>query len=411
MFPGGLEIGDRELEAVSRVIASRRLIRFYGPDDPDGDPGTSEVDELERSFAARMASPYALGVTSCTVALVTALAALGIGPGDEVIVPAYTFVASPSAVLAVGALPVIAEVDDTLTLDPASVRACLSEHTRAIMPVHMRGMPAQMDEIMAIAAERDLAVVEDVAQATGASYRGRPLGSYGDVGAFSLQMHKIITSGEGGVLVTADPELLFRAKCFHDSASEWRGAAWQDPDPEIRATFVAFPGMNFRMAEVTAAIGRVQLDRLDGLLERMRAHNAVLRGAVEDVGRTPLRRITDAGEAGTALIFYTDSPDQAQGVAAALTAEGVGARSLFVDGEHDWHVYACWDDILARRTWNPQGYPFAMARRELDYRRDGCPRSLDLLARAVHVNVPPQLTALDVEETAEALQKVLGALC
>src|SRR5579875_1478542 len=183
MFPGGMEIGDAERHAVMQVLDSKRLIRFYGPDDS---VTYSTVDTFEQRFARRMGVPYALGVTSGTAALITGLAALGIGPGDEVIVPAYTFVASPSAVLAVGALPVIAEVDDTLTLDPASVRANVTPYTRAIMPVHMRGMPAQMDQLMDIARTHELLVIEDAAQACGATYHGRAVGTFGDAGCFSL---------------------------------------------------------------------------------------------------------------------------------------------------------------------------------------------------------------------------------
>ena len=410
MFPGGLEVGEREAQAVKRVIDSKRLIRFYGPDDPD-DPGTSEVEELEKEFAARIGTEYALGLTSCTASLICGLAALGVGPGDEVIVPAYTFVASASAVLAVGAIPIIAEIDDTLTLDPESVRERISPYTRAIMPVHMRGMPSQMDEILAIAKEHELAVIEDVAQAGGAGYKGKPVGSLGNVGCFSLQMHKIITTGEGGVLVTDDPELMFRAKCFHDSASEWRGAAWQDPDPTIRDSFVAFPGMNFRMNELIGAVGRVQLDRLDGLLERMRTYKRQLALAVEETGRVELRRVTDDQEAGTQLAFYTETPQLARSVAAALTAEGVEGKVLYLEDELDWHVYTWWRDIMAKRSWNRQGYPFNMAQREIEYSADMCPRSLDLLSRAVLVNVPPQMTPEDAEETAEALQKVITTLC
>lgn len=411
MFPGGLEIGEAEQRAATRVIESKRLIRFYGPDDSDDGVVPSEVDAFEREFAERIGVPYALGVTSGTAALIAGLAAVGVGPGDEVILPGYTFVASAAAILAVGAIPVIAEVDDSLTLDPQSIRDNLSEYTRAVMPVHMRGMPADLDAITAIAEDRGLTVIEDAAQATGASYRGRPLGSHGAVGAFSLQMHKVITTGEGGMLTTRDPDLLFRAKCFHDSASEWRGAAWQDPDPAVRATFRAFPGMNFRMAEITGAIGRVQLSRLDGLIDRMRAHKAILRATVAETGRVELRRVTDAGEAATALVLFAPDAVRAGRVRDALRAEGVEARRLYTEGEHDWHVYACWRDILEKRTWNRCGYPFSLAKRSIDYRPDLCPRTLGLLGRAVHLNVPPQMSDLDVEETATALHKVITVLC
>jgi dTDP-4-amino-4,6-dideoxygalactose transaminase len=225
-------------------------------------------------------------------------------------------------------------------------------------------------------------------------------------------MHKIITTGEGGILLTSNAETLFRAKCFHDSASEWRGAAWQDPDPAVRATFQAFPGMNFRMPEITAALGSAQLDRLDGLLGRMRAHKAILRAAVAATDQVQLRRLPDEqGDAGISLTFFASSPSLARRIAGALVAEGVGARVLYVAGEHDWHVYACWHDILAKRTWNAVGYPFSMARRPIEYHPDMCPQSLALLQRAVHLDVSPLLSAEDVDETAEALRKVLPALC
>jgi dTDP-4-amino-4,6-dideoxygalactose transaminase len=238
------------------------------------------------------------------------------------------------------------------------------------------------------------------------------VGTIGDAGCFSLQMHKIITTGEGGMLLTANAETLFRAKCFHDSASEWRGAAWQDADPAVRATFHAFPGMNFRMPEITAAIGSVQLARLDDLLARMRAHHATLRDTVRATGRVQLRCSPDPqGDAGLSLIFFAETPSLAQDVAGALVAEGVGARVLYTQGQHDWHVYACWRDILAKRTWHASGYPFSLTRRPIEYRTDMCPESLALLQRAVHLDVSPHLTPQDVEETAAALQKVLVALC
>ncbi len=410
MFPGGLEVGEREIDAVRGVLESKRLIRFYGADDPD-DPGTSQAEELEKAIARRVGSEYALAMTSCTASLITGLAALGVGPGDEVIVPAYTFIASPSAVLGVGAIPIVAEVDDSLTLDPASVRERITPYTRAIMPVHMRGMATDMDAIMEIAREHDLRVIEDVAQAGGAGYKGRALGSIGDVGCFSLQMHKIITTGEGGVLVTDDAETIFRAKCFHDSAAEWRGAAWQDPDPSVRDSFTAFPGMNFRVTEMVSAIGRVQLDRLDGLLDRMRAYKQQLADVVADTGRVELRRVIDPMEAGTQLVFFTETPQLAVSVAEALTAEGVEGKVLYREDEHDWHVYAWWRDILAKRTWNRQGYPFSMAQRDIEYSVDMCPRSLELLSRAVLVNIPPQMTQDDATETGQALTKVITALC
>ncbi len=303
-------------------------------------------------------------------------------------------------------------MDESLTLDPDAVSANVTEHTRAIMPVHMRGAPARLDALRQIADEHGIALIEDCAQACGATFHGRPVGGFGDVGCFSLQIHKVITTGEGGMIVTGDPELLFRAKCFHHSASEWRGAAWQDPDPAVRATFQGFPGMNFRMGELAGAVGGVQLGRLDDLLTRMRARKQAFDEALDTFPGVRLREANDfAGDAGVASIFYVASPELAGRVAGALRAEGVGARVLYIEGEHDWHVYSCWRDILAKRSWSDHGYPWSQARREIVYSDDMCPHTSALLARAVHIDVSPQLEQVDVEETMKALEKVIDALC
>ena len=197
MFPGGMLIDETEEAAVLEVLRTKRLFRYYGPVE-----GPSKADQLEEAFARHMGVRHAVAVTSGTAALVSGLIGIGVGPGDEVIVPAYTWIASPLAVAAVGAVPVLAEVDDTLTLDPEDVRRKISPFTKAIMPVHMRGLPAHMDALMEVARSNDLFVVEDTAQADGASYHGQRLGSIGDVGCFSLQFNKIITCGEGGMVIT-----------------------------------------------------------------------------------------------------------------------------------------------------------------------------------------------------------------
>src|SRR5947208_11180478 len=194
MFPGGMEVGPEELEALARVIESKNLFRYYGVGE-----GPDEVASFEREFAEHMGAKHALCVNAGSSALICGLIGAGIGDGDEVIVPAYTWNATPNAVLAARAVPVLAEVDDSLTLDPADVERRITPRTRAILPVHMRGAPAAMDALMQIAEARGLAVIEDVCQAAGATFRGRRLGAFGAAGAFSLQFNKIITTGEGGV--------------------------------------------------------------------------------------------------------------------------------------------------------------------------------------------------------------------
>ena len=384
MFPGGMEVGDAELRALERVIRSKNLFRYYGVGD-----GPQEVAAFEREFAAHMGAAKALAVNAGSSALICGLIGAGVGPGDEVIVPAYTWNATPNAVLASGALPVLAEVDDSLTLDPADVERKLTPRTRAILPVHMRGNAADMRSLVEVARARGVALVEDVCQAAGASFAGERLGTFGDAAAFSLQFNKIITTGEGGAMITSREDVYETAIEVHDCAGPVR-AGGAPP---------TFPGWNFRASELTAAVGRVQLTRLDGLLKRMRASHERLAAAVGRLPGLTLRRSNDvSGDAGIALIAYAESATLAAEAAAALRAEGVPATQLYSPGVVDLHVYPFWRPVLD--AIKASGAP-----------QPECPRTLELLSRAVHVDVPPQLDEQDLEEYELALRKVaLGVL-
>src|SRR4029453_12666801 len=269
MFPGGMEVGAEELEALRRVIETKNVFRYYGVGD-----GPNEVASFERELADIMGSRHALLVNAGSSALICALIGAGIGEGDEVIVPAYTWNATPNAVLAARATPVLAEVDESLTLDPDDVERRITTRTRAILPVHMRGAPAAMDTLSEIAAKHELVLVEDVCQAAGASFQGRRLGTFGDAGAFSLQFNKIITTGEGGVLITDRDDLYDLALDVHDCANSVRRGVG----------LPKFAGYNFRASELAGAMARVQLTRLEDLLVRMRANHVRL---IEQVARLP----------------------------------------------------------------------------------------------------------------------------
>jgi len=400
MYPGGMLVGEEEERAVLDVLRRKRLFRYYGPE-----PGPSKVAELEQAFATYMGTRHALAVTSGTAALICGLRGIGIGPGDEVIVPAYTWIASPGAVVAVGGIPVVAEVDETLTLDPMDVESKITPYTKAIMPVHMRGIPCRMDTLMDIARRHGLKVIEDTAQADGASFYGHRLGSIGDVGCFSLQFNKIITSGEGGMVITNDEEVWKRTVMFHDVIGGQRNGI-----PEGETLW----GINFRMPELLAAVALVQLGRLDGLLDAMRARKRMLLAGIQDVAQRKgiaLQASADPdGDAGLALIFFMDSPETANRVSAALRAENVGASVLYHPDRTDYHVYPHWTPLVNKRTWSEHGGPWRWAHREVRYDPDVCPRSLDLLGRAVHINVNPLLTNEDVEEMVEGVNRVLEKL-
>ena len=399
MYPGGMRIGREEEEAVLEVLRSKRLFRYYGPQS-----SRSWVSELEDAFAAVTGVKHAAAVSSGSGALMCALAGLGVGPGDEVIVPAYTWIASASAVVAMGAVPILAEVDESLTLDPTDVRRKISRFTKAILPVHMRGAPSQMDELMAIAREHNLPVLEDVAQADGGSYRGQRLGSIGDVGAFSLQFNKIITCGEGGMVTTDDDDILRRVLMYNDVVGGQRNNV---PASEI------LPGINFRLSELQGAVALVQLGRLDELLRDMRRRNAEIKAGIAAVARqqgVEFRRSNDPdGDTGIALIFFAPTAERATYISQALDAEGVDSFVLYRPDDVDYHVYAHWSPILEQRTWSANGGPWRWHEGKVDYSPDMCPRTLDLLGRAVHLDVSPDLSDQNVAEIVEAVNKVLVA--
>jgi len=397
MYPGGMLIDEEEEREVLEVLRTRRLFRYYGPQ-----PGPSKVEELEAAFARQTATAYALAVTSGTAALVCALHGVGVGPGDEVIVPAYTWIASASAVAAVGAVPVLAEVDDSLTLDPADLARVITPHTRAILPVHMRGVACQMDEILAVARQHDLRVVEDCAQADGASYHGQSVGALGDAGCFSFQFNKILTSGEGGMLTTHSTDVWKRALMFHDVIGGQRNNV---PADEI------LWGINFRMPELLAAVMLVQMRRLDGLLAAMRERKRMLTeglaGMLPGTGLA-LQRIPDPqGDASIALIVLAPDSAAAARLAAGLRRENVAAGVLYHPERSDYHIYAHWSPILSQKTWTEQGGPWRWAKREIRYSPADCPRSLDLLGRAVHLDVNPLYTNLDIEEILEGYSRAM----
>jgi len=379
MYPGGMEVGDEELAALRRVIESKNLFRYYGVGD-----GPDEVASFEREFASHLGAKHALMVNAGSSALICALIGAGVGEGDEVIVPAYTWNATPNAVLATRAVPVLAEVDESLTLDPEDVERRITPRTRAILPVHMRGAPAAMDALVSIAEPHGLVLIEDVCQSAGASFRGQRLGTFGDAGAFSLQFNKIITTGEGGVLITNRDDLLDLALDVHDCANSVRRGVG----------LPKYPGFNFRASELIGAVARVQLTRLDGLLERMRANHARLSAQVSSLPGLTFRRANDDdGDAGIALIGFSSDAALARDAVDALRAEGVLAMRIYDPDTPDLHVYPFWAPVLEALAGAGRPAP-------------DCPRTLDLLERSIHVDVSPLCDEQDLAEIAFAFEKV-----
>lgn len=367
-------IGKEEVEAVQRVIESRQLFRYRG-----GEGG--ETDQFEAEWRKKIGTKYAVAVTSGTAALMCSLVGLGVGPGDEVIVPAYTFMATAVAALGVGAVPVLAEIDASLTIDPEDVERRITPRTKAIIPVHMVGLPANMDAIMDIAARHNLKVVEDACQADGGSYGGRRLGSIGHAGAFSFNHFKIMTCGEGGIMVTDDEEAYQRALIYHDS-----GATFREHASAMRVPI--FTGMNFRLNEILSAILRVQLTRLDGMLEAMLTEKRLMMQALEGAGPFTFNPIHDVeGDCGTTLGLFFEDPRTARAFLGELDEVGVDADTPIDSG---LHVYSNWEPVLEKRgAHHPALNAYSLAEAPVEYSKDMCPDTLSILERTVYLYTRP----------------------
>jgi 8-amino-3,8-dideoxy-alpha-D-manno-octulosonate transaminase len=347
---------------------------------------------------------HALAVGGGTAALICGMIGLGIGDGDEVIVPGHTYIASASAVLICGAVPVIAEIDDSLTLDPDDIERHITQRTKAVMPVHMRGIPCDMDRILAVARRHNLLVIEDCAQACGGSYKGRRLGSIGDVGCFSLQQYKIITAGEGGMVVTNDRTVFERAAIRHDSAMCY----WNPADTAV----APFPGENFRMNEMEGALGCVQFGRLEGILARTRQLQRHITADIADCPGVGLYRSPDPeGDCGISVVLLLESAERARGFAAALKAEGIPAGSMYDKGIPDRHVYCYWEYVMEKRSADAHGRPWTSPLHDASrtYSPDMCPRTLDILGRTVIISLSQTFEDHHADWIVQAIRKVATA--
>ncbi len=355
--------GLREWLAVGRVIAGGNLLR-YG--DRDG-----YTARFEREFGAYLGAKHVLTVQSGTGALTAALAAAGVGPGDEVIVPAYTWMATAAAPVSVGAVPVLADIDESLTIDPVDIVAKITPQTRAIIPVHMVNAPCDMDAIMAIAREHNLVVIEDACQAVGIPYKDRYCGAIGDAGAYSFNAYKNMNIGEGGALSTNNEKLFARARNYHDLGTFVRGHDETYNEP----TFI---GSNMRVTEIDGAMLQVQLRKLGPALERLRTRRAAVAEVVENVAGCRMSPHHDEAQAMTATLLFERRED-----AARFGAQN-GAYCLH---DNSKHVYTNWEPILSRRTFHPAMDPWKWAKREISYTPDMCKRTLDILARTCRVEL------------------------
>lgn len=338
-MPGFEIFGAEERKQVNDVLETGVLMRY-------GFDGTRnnhwKAKEFEIAFAKRMGSEYCQLVSSGTAALTVALASAGIGAGDEVIMPTFTFVASFESILALGAVPILVDIDDTLTLDPNAVEAAITKNTKCIMPVHMCGSMADLGALKAICDKHNLILLEDACQAIGGTYEGRALGSYGDLGCFSFDYVKTITCGEGGGVITNNEKYALNADHYQDHGHDHVG---KDRGAETHP----FLGYNFRISELNAAVGVAQLEKLDGILKMQKENYTILRKALETVEGVTFRRVPEGGEENYSFLsFFLPTEDLTQKAHKALFKAGVDAYFYWYN--NNWHYINGWEHLRGLKS-------------------------------------------------------------
>ena len=400
-MPGFEVFGEEEKREVLDVLESGVLFR-YGFEEQRGNQW--KVRQFEEAFARYTGATHALAVSSGSAALKVALAALGVGAGDEVITQGFTFVATWEAILDCGAIPVFAEIDATLNMDPADLEKKITAKTRAIVPVHMMGAAAHIEQIVAVAAKHGIPVLEDTAQAAGARLNGRHLGTFGAIGTFSLDSVKTITTGEGGMCITSDPTLHQRMDNYHDHGHDHLsnpGGRGGEKRP--------FIGFNYRMMEIQGAIGLAQLAKLDSILAAQRENKQLLREAASAIPGVSFREMDDpSGDSATFFTFLLPDKARADKAAAILKEAGAAATRW---SENTWHYYPNWEHLLEGRTPGHDGWPFAAhGKRRYIYDPKALPQTVALLERALTWQVPIRLSDERRQALCAGLDKVAKAL-
>jgi 8-amino-3,8-dideoxy-alpha-D-manno-octulosonate transaminase len=379
-MPGFEVFGDEEKREAMEVFDTGVLFRYEFAEQRRG---IYKVREFEERFAAYCGARYAQAVTSGTAALKVAMAALGIGPGDEVITQGFTFVATWEAIFAAGAVPVFTEIDDTLNMDPADLEKKIGPQTKLIIPVHMLGSAARIEAIKVVAAKHGIPVLEDTAQAPGASINNKKMGSFGVCGTFSFDPVKTMTTGEGGMIITDDEKLWRNMSEYHD-----HGHDHAEKPGGRGADGRRFIGFNYRMMELQGAIGLAQLAKLDDIIARQRENKAKMRAAVSRLdGVTFRHQLDESGDSATFLAFSLPTIEQTVRVNKILAANDAGAVYF---AANTWHYYPEWEHLLAGSTVAKGGWPFKLpdGRRRVIYAPDLLPQSAEILGRTLVYQVP-----------------------
>lgn len=389
-MPGFELIGSEEKNLINEIFDQSNGVLFAHGFVPLRN-GRYRVREFEKAFATKLCSGHAQAVSSGTIAQFVAMLAMGVKPGDEVITQSFTFVATVEAIIAIGAIPVIVDIDDTYNMDPMELEKAITSKTKLIIPVHMLGNPADMERIMAIAQKKGVPVLEDACEALGATYRGKQAGTLGEAGVYSLDFAKTITTGEGGMIVTRNPTIHRFCQEYHDHGHESNPTVPRGRDTRT------IPGLNFRITEMQAAVGLAQLQKLDQIVATNRRNKNALKTVLAQSGAIRFRRITDeSGDLADTLIFNFENKARCEVFLKEYIAAGYITKN--VPDAIDWHFAGTWNHMFQnvpayRDTW-----------------RTAWARSAALLDRSVAVPIFVKPSANDMVRQGEAMLKILNRI-
>jgi 8-amino-3,8-dideoxy-alpha-D-manno-octulosonate transaminase len=406
-LPGAYFIDDEEKRLVDQVVEARSPFRFYGLD------AQGMVDRLEAEWCSTFGHKHALGVNSGSAALHIALCAFGVGPGDEVLVPGYMWVACISAIVRTGAIPRLVDIDNSFCMDPADLERKIGPRSKAVLVVNMSGAMGRNDRIAELCRKHNLRLLEDCAQSIGASLNGRPAGSYGDIGIYSFQLNKNMTSGEGGLMVTEDEDLYKRCVALHDLGYVRTDGRLDPSDDRYQ-----YWGTGSRMSELSGAMALGQMRKVKMITGLMHAAKWRIREAIKDIPDIGLRDIIDpSGDTGPALITIYQTPEACRRFVDALRAEGIrgpeGSLACIAMREWGMHWYFNIPSLVKKRSNARDGFPWTHPSNafaaDYTYERGELPVCDSLSERAALLTVMPVLTENDVDDIIAAFRKVGNA--
>ncbi len=395
-MPGFEFWGDEERKEVNDVLETGILMR-YGFD--GARKGVWKAKELEQQICKTFGSKYAQLTSSGTSALTTAMAALGIGAGDEVIMPTFTFVASFEAVISVGAIPVLVDIDETLTLNPEAVKAAITPQTKCIMPVHMCGSMANLDALKAICKQHNLILLEDACQSIGASYKGKMVGTIGDAGTFSFDFVKTITCGEGGVVMTNNEDVYVKCDGYTDHGHDHKGGADRGADLH------PFVGYNYRISELHAAVGLAQIRKLDQFLSIQKKNHTRLKQILKQVPEISFRSIPDPeGDSCTFLSWFLPTEEITKAVVEEMKSQGVLGGNFYWYN-NNWHYIGKWDHLKNGDFLNRQNA--AVIEKVRSYATQSFPASDAVMSRCISTSISLTWTDEQIKEKGEKIVAVI----